>query len=231
VGAIVCISAANAGATSQDLKTGYIVGATPWKQQIGLVLGVLASVFAIGGTLFLLHHSGFGPIGSDKLPAPQGTLMATLIKGILGQNLQWGFVFVGAALAVMIQVCGLSSLAWAVGAYLPLSTTMPIFVGGVMRLIAEKMSGRKEESEISSGMLYSTGLVAGGSIGGVLIAALSAVTWKALAGDHDHLLARLNIGLVEYQGAAADLIALVVFGLLCALLVRTAQKKVEGLEP
>ena len=109
----------------------------------------------------------FGPIGSDKLPAPQGTLMATLIQGILGQKLQWGFVFVGAGLAVAIQVMGISALAWAVGAYLPLSTTMPIFVGGVVRFIVERMTGREEqESEVSSGMLYSTGLVAGGSFRG-----------------------------------------------------------------
>ena len=235
VGAIVCVSAANAGATSQDLKTGYIVGATPWKQQVGLVLGVFASVFAIGGTLFLLHQSGFGPIGSDQLPAPQGTLMATLIKGILGRNLQWSFVFVGAAMAVMIQVCGLSSLAWAVGAYLPLSTTMPIFVGGMMNLIATKLTGRREEeSEISSGMLYSTGLVAGGSIGGVLIAALSAVTWKRLVGAHDNLLeVTRNLfvkgGASAWQGPFADWIAVVVFGFLCFLLVRTARRKIEGL--
>ncbi|MBI4161046.1 MAG: oligopeptide transporter, OPT family [Acidobacteria bacterium] len=229
VGAIVCIAAANAGATSQDLKTGYIVGATPWLQQIGLGIGVFASVFAIGGTLFLMHNSGYGPIGSDKLPAPQGTLMATLIQGILGQNLQWGFVFVGAALAVMIQVMGISALAWAVGAYLPLSTTMPIFVGGMMRLIAEKAAGRKEESELSSGMLYSTGLVAGGSIGGVLIAALSAVPWNG-----GNLLEVVNIGhrlgFVAKQGAAADLVALFIFGFLCFLLLRTARKKIEGLD-
>lgn len=229
VGAIVCIAAANAGATSQDLKTGYIVGATPWLQQIGLVIGVFASVFAIGGTLFLMHHSGYGPIGSDKLPAPQGTLMATLIQGILGQNLQWGFVFVGAALAVMVQVMGISSLAWAVGAYLPLSTTMPIFIGGMMRLIAERVGDKREESEVSSGMLYSTGLVAGGSIGGVLIAALSAVPW-----GEGNLLEIVNMGhrwgIVAMQGVAADLIALAVFGFLCLLLLRAARKKIAGME-
>src|SRR5437867_2610300 len=175
VGTIVSVAAANAGATSQDLKTGFIVGATPYRQQVRFIIGVFASAFAIGVTLFLMHSSPFfGPIGSDKLPAPQGTLMATLIQGILGQKLQWGFVFVGAGLAVAIQVMGISALAWAVGAYLPLSTTMPIFVGGVVRFIVERMTGREEqESEVSSGMLYSTGLVAGGSVAGVLIAALS----------------------------------------------------------
>ncbi len=234
VGAIVCIAAANAGATSQDLKTGFIVGATPRLQQIGLVIGVFASVFAIGGTLFLMHHSGYGPIGSDKLPAPQGTLIATLIRGILGGDLQWTFVLVGAAMAVMVQVMGISALAWAVGAYLPLSTTMPIFVGGMVRLVAEKMSGRKEESEVSSGMLYSTGLVAGGSIGGVLIAALSAITWGPIVFGEDNLLQAISsfgrgIGFL-HEGAGADIIAIVIFGGLCYLLYRVARKKVEGLE-
>jgi hypothetical protein len=106
------------------LKTGYIVGATPWRQQVGLVIGVLASTFAIGITLFVMHQSGWGPIGSDRLPAPQGTLMATLIKGILGGNLQWTFVFVGAAMAVRSGRQGVGALR-AVGAYLRLSA-MPI---------------------------------------------------------------------------------------------------------
>src|SRR5213594_2020274 len=179
VGAIVSTAAANAGATSQDLKTGFIVGATPYRQQVGFIIGVFASAFAIGITLFLMHHSPFfGPIGSDKLPAPQGTLMATLIQGILGHKLQWGFVLVGAALAVSVQVMGISALAWAVGSYLPLSTTMPIFVGGAVRFIVEKLTGREEqETEVSSGMLYSTGLVAGGSVAGVLIAGISMIEW------------------------------------------------------
>jgi putative OPT family oligopeptide transporter len=231
IGGVVCVAAANAGATSQDLKTGYIVGATPRLQQIGLMIGVVASVFAIGGTLFLLHNSGYGPIGSDKLPAPQPTLIATIIKGILGGNLQWAFVLVGAALAVMIQV-GISALAWAVGAYLPLSTTMPIFVGGLMRLIAEKMTGEKQESEISSGMLYSTGLVAGGSIGGVLIAALSAYTWVGADGNETNPLAQLqSFGLslhFLHEGWQADVIAVLCFAALGWLLVSAARKKIEA---
>ena len=119
VGAIVCIAAANAGATSQDLKTGYLVGATPLYQQLGLVIGVLVSVAVIGFTLIGMHNSAWGPIGSERLPAPQGTLMATIIQGVLSRDLPWGFIFVGGALAVMVQLCGVSGLAWAVGAYLP----------------------------------------------------------------------------------------------------------------
>jgi putative OPT family oligopeptide transporter len=233
VGAIVSTAAANAGATSQDLKTGFIVGATPWRQQVGFIIGCFTSAFAIGGTLFLMHHSSWGPIGSDKFPAPQGTLMATLIQGILGQKLQWGFVFIGAALAVMIQVMGISALAWAVGAYLPLSTTMPIFVGGFVRFIVERMTGREEkEGEVTPGMLYSTGLVAGGSIGGVLIAAMSMIEWGP-PGHESKLLPLCNLGerwgIMKAQGAAADLIALLVFTGLCVVLARAARKKVKGL--
>ncbi|HEY3174288.1 MAG TPA: oligopeptide transporter, OPT family [Candidatus Polarisedimenticolia bacterium] len=229
VGAVVCIAAANAGATSQDLKTGYIVGATPKLQQYGLIIGVLASVFAIGGTLWLLHTSTFGPIGSDKLPAPQGTLMATLIMGILAQNLQWGYVFVGMALAVVIQLCGVGALAWAVGAYLPISTTFPIFVGGMMRVVADKIKGRHEESELSSGMLYATGLVAGGSIAGIVIAMLSSVPWPgtqefANMGQYLNLNHRMHF--LDGLGLWGDLLATAAFGALCFFLVRAAQKDI-----
>ncbi|HEU4402444.1 MAG TPA: oligopeptide transporter, OPT family [Candidatus Polarisedimenticolia bacterium] len=232
IGAIVSIAAANAGATSQDLKTGYIVGATPWRQQVGFIIGVFASAFAVGGTLFLMHHApGFGPIGSDKLPAPQGTLMATLIQGILGQKLQWGFVFVGAGLAVAIQVMGISALAWAVGAYLPLSTTMPIFVGGVVRFIVEKMTGREEsESEVSSGMLYSTGLVAGGSVAGVLIAGMSMIEWNHHEMDLLKWIQNHSGHLVQLQGKYANLVAVIVFAGLCYLQFRNGRRKIDEIE-
>ncbi len=232
IGAIVSTAAANAGATSQDLKTGFIVGATPWRQQVGFIIGVFASAFAIGGTLFLMHHSpSFGPIGSDKLPAPQGTLMATLIQGILGQKLQWGFVFVGAGLAIAVQVMGISALAWAVGAYLPLSTTMPIFVGGVVRFVVEKMTGREEqESEVSSGMLYSTGLVAGGSVAGVLIAGMSMIEWNEHKNNLLQWIQDHSGRLVEHQGAFADLVALIVFAGLCYLQFRTGRKTIEEID-
>ncbi|HKY31891.1 MAG TPA: oligopeptide transporter, OPT family [Candidatus Polarisedimenticolia bacterium] len=229
VGAVVCIAAANAGATSQDLKTGFIVGATPYRQQLGLIIGVLASVFAIGLTLDLLHNSVYGPIGSDKLPAPQPTLMATLIKGLLAQNLPWGYVFAGMALAVVIELCGVGSLAWAVGAYLPISTTFPIFVGGMMKKLTDRMSRRQTESELSSGMLYSTGLVAGGSIAGILIAVLSSISLDE-GGDHPNLGAWLNVGhrmgLPAALGSAGDLLAAAAFAVLCFILVRAARKDI-----
>ena len=136
VGAIVCIAAANAGNTSQDLKTGYIVGATPIYQQIGLAIGVVTSSFVIGMTVLYMHRV-FG-IGSADVAAPQATLMATLIKGLLSQNLPWGLVLVGVFISVTLELCGVHSLSFAVGAYLPIATTAPIFAGGMVRWWVER---------------------------------------------------------------------------------------------
>ncbi|CAN5763539.1 oligopeptide transporter, OPT family [soil metagenome] len=188
VGGMICIAAANAGATSQDLKTGYIVGATPKYQQLALFVGAIVSSLAIGATIQILdrptqemveqgiHHA----IGTDKYPAPQGTLMATLIKGILSFNLDWQFVIVGAAIALVMELCGIKALSFAIGIYLPLSTTLPIFIGGAIRGIAE-WAGRKkgevkneEEDDLGKGNLFATGLVAGGAVAGVVVAFLLA---------------------------------------------------------
>jgi putative OPT family oligopeptide transporter len=190
VGGIVCIAAANAGATSQDLKTGFLVGATPKSQQIGLLVGVVASSLAIGLTVKILDNAHVDPstglvvhaIGSAKLPAPQATLMATLIKGLLAHNLDWQFVLVGAFLSVTVELCGVSALAFAVGAYLPLSTTLPIFIGGLVRFISDKRTGAKADDELGPGNLFSTGLVAGGALAGVLYAMLAAKYDERLAG-------------------------------------------------
>jgi putative OPT family oligopeptide transporter len=182
VGGMVCIAAANAGATSQDLKTGFLVGATPRYQQLGLMIGAVAAALAIGLTVQVLDNARLDPVTGQmlhdigtKFPAPQGTLMATLIKGVLGQNLDWQFVLVGAFLSVTMELCGVSALAFAVGAYLPLSTTLPIFVGGVIRWVADRRNGVKEgaEAEMGPGNLFSTGLVAGGTLAGVFVALLS----------------------------------------------------------
>ncbi len=184
VGGMVCIAAANAGATSQDLKTGYLVGATPRAQQIGLVIGCVAAAFAIGFTVQILDNAHLDvatgavvhAIGSEQFPAPQGTLMATLIKGLLAANLDWQYVLVGVFISVTMELCGVRSLAFAVGAYLPLSTTLPIFVGGAIRFLADKTAGRKEGegTETGTGELFSTGLIAGGALTGVLVAVLTA---------------------------------------------------------
>jgi putative OPT family oligopeptide transporter len=185
VGSMICIAAANAGATSQDLKTGYIVGATPKYQQIALFVGAIVSSLAIGFTIQILDQptaemSAQGithAIGSDKFPAPQGTLMATLIKGLLSFNLDWQFVLVGVFLAVTMELCGVKSLSFAVGAYLPLSTTLPIFAGGVVKGIVDWRMAKKnettEDAELGKGSLFATGLVAGGALAGVFVALLS----------------------------------------------------------
>jgi len=170
VGAVVCIAAANAGNTSQDLKTGYIVGATPLYQQLGLVIGVLTSALVIGLTTLYLHRV-FG-IGSQAIAAPQATLMATIIKGLLSQNLPWGLVLVGVFIAVTLELCGIHSLSFAVGAYLPIATTAPIFAGGLVRWWVEYSTSVREESELGAGTLFSSGLIAGGSICGILFAVL-----------------------------------------------------------
>jgi putative OPT family oligopeptide transporter len=170
VGAVVCIAAANAGATSQDLKTGYIVGATPVYQQYGLIIGVLASALIIGYTTLYLHD--VMTVGSNALPAPQATLMATIIKGLLSQNLPWGLVLVGVFISVTLELCGIHSLSFAVGSYLPIATTAPIFAGGLVRAYVEKQTGKVEESEVGSGTLFSSGLIAGGSLAGILYAIL-----------------------------------------------------------
>ena len=170
VGAIVCIASANAGGTSQDLKTGYIVGATPRYQQIGLIIGVLTSALVIGMTTLYLHR--VMGIGSTSLPAPQATLMATIIKGLLSQNLPWGLVLVGVFITVTLELCGIHSLSFAVGSYLPIATTAPIFAGGLVRAYVEKRTGRAEESEVGAGTLFSSGLIAGGSLAGILYAVL-----------------------------------------------------------
>lgn len=170
VGAVVCIAAANAGNTSQDLKTGYLVGATPLYQQLGLLIGVTASALSIGFTTLYLHRV-FG-IGSAAIAAPQATLMATIIRGLLSQNLPWGLVLVGVFVSITLELCGIRSLSFAVGSYLPIATTAPIFAGGLVRWWVERSTGQSQESDLGAGTLFSSGLIAGGSICGILYAVL-----------------------------------------------------------
>ena len=244
VGSIVCIAAAIAGATSQDLKTGYIIGATPVKQQLGLIIGVLASVAVIGFTVLMLHNA-LG-IGSSNLPAPQATLMATVIKGLLSQNLPWGLVIVGMGIAAVMELSGVRSLPFAVGAYLPLSVSSPIFMGGLIKLIVDKKKNKKEEeSDIGPGALFSSGLIAGGALTGILIAALMGITASVDAAGNDisvldkiHLFF-LNIFPGSTEGAASifeyleesvlfggvDLYSAVIFFVLAAILFKFAMAK------
>lgn len=211
VGGMICIAAANAGATSQDLKTGYIVGATPRYQQLALFIGAIVSSFAIGIIVKVLdtptpellaqgiHHA----IGSPMYAAPQATLMATLTRGILSFNLDWQFVVVGAFLAVTVELCGINALAFAIGLYLPLSTTFPIFFGGAIKGFIDWRASRRqqtaEESELSQGNLFATGLVAGGALTGVIVAILYVFLTDAMQSlSTEHFLSHL-IGVGGYQ--------------------------------
>ncbi len=234
VGSMICIAAANAGATSQDLKTGYIVGATPRYQQIALFVGAIVSSLVIGyvvkvldtPTLEMQAQGIRHAIGTESFPAPQGTLMATLIKGLLSFNLDWQFVLVGVFLAVTIELCGVKSLSFAVGAYLPLSTTLPIFAGGVIKGIvdwrAESKKEQKDDEDLGKGSLFATGLVAGGALAGVIVALLS-VNENISAS-----LANINLEhtLIEKLGTEGYyLLGFGFFVLLGAILYRVATRK------
>jgi putative OPT family oligopeptide transporter len=219
VGAVVCIAASIAGATSQDLKTGFLVGATPIRQQVGLIIGVLTASFVIGITTLYLHR--IMVIGSTSLPAPQATLMATIIKGLLSQNLPWGLVLVGVFISVTLELCGIRSLSFAVGSYLPIATTAPIFVGGLVRWFVERKTGQSQESEISSGTLFSSGLIAGGSLAGILYAALFGRNIISAADDAG------TVGLIPFlhSGTAGTLGGGLLFLVLAVVLARAGRKQ------
>jgi putative OPT family oligopeptide transporter len=221
VGAVVCIAAAIAGATSQDLKTGFIVGATPVSQQIGLVVGVVTAAFVIGATTLYLHD--VMTIGSNALPAPQATLMSTIIRGLLSQNLPWGLVLVGVFISVTLELCGIRSLSFAVGSYLPIATTAPIFVGGLVRWWVERKTGQRDESEISSGTLFSSGLIAGGSLAGILYAALYGRNLLPEADSAE------TLGLIPFlhEGTVGMVAGGLLFAALAMIVVRVAARKVQ----
>ncbi len=170
IGSIICIVAAISGDTSQDLKTGYLLGSTPRKQQIGEIIGVVASAFAIGGTLYLLNSAwGFG---SDELAAPQATLMKMIIEGVMGGNLPWGLVFVGVFIAVLVEVVGIPVLPFAIGVYLPVHLNACIMVGGLIRLATDKLKCAEEKKKAitNDGILFCSGMIAGEGIIGLLLA-------------------------------------------------------------
>jgi len=287
IGGVVAIASANAGATSQDLKTGYLVGATPVKQQIGLIVGVLAASFAIGGTLILMNKgleeftpnviainlaqlpegvkvesqnythagknyvlvnalgSGEVPdgkylynadtqqieiqwvqgIGSAKAAAPQARLMATVINGILTQRLPWRLVLLGVFLVIGVELLGVRSLSFAVGSYLSIATTMAIFVGGMVRWLAERGQEKSSdaESEVSPGSLYSSGLIAAGGVIGLL-----AIIIKVLEDAGWMTPDRFNVG-GRLLGSLAtnNWMGVVMFALLAVSLLVFARKKLE----
>ncbi len=173
IGSVICIVAAISGDTSQDLKTGYILGSTPKKQQIGEVIGVVAAALAIGGTLYLLDTAwGFG---SEELAAPQATLMKMIVEGVLSAELPWNLVLVGAFIAVLIEVIGIPVLPFAIGIYLPVHLNACIMVGGLVRLAFDKMKKEKEEKEaiVSDGILFCSGMIAGEGLVGIILALLA----------------------------------------------------------
>ncbi|MBQ3037580.1 MAG: oligopeptide transporter, OPT family, partial [Clostridia bacterium] len=170
IGSIICIVAAISGDTSQDLKTGFLLGATPKKQQIGEIIGVVASAFAIGGTLYLLDSAwGFG---TEELAAPQATLMKMIIEGVMNAELPWNLVFIGVFIAVLIEIVGIPVLPFAIGVYLPVHLNACIMIGGLIRLAFDKMKKDKEKKDaiISDGILYCSGMIAGEGLAGIILA-------------------------------------------------------------
>ena len=171
IGSVVCIVAAIAGDTAQDLKTGFILGATPWKQQLGELVGVVASALAIGGVLVLLHRAwGFG---SEAISAPQATLMKVIVEGMMDGGLPWGLLAVGAGLAALLALFRVSVMPVAIGLYLPVGLGVTMFAGGMVRLAVERMRGAAPADGGDTGTLFSAGLVAGEGLCGIVLALLS----------------------------------------------------------
>lgn len=174
IGSIICIVSAIAGDSSQDLKTGYILGATPKKQQLGEIVGVVASALAIGGTLYLLDSAwGFG---SDELGAPQATLMKLIVEGVMGGDLPWVLVFIGVFIAIAVELIGIPVLPFAIGVYLPVQLNACIMVGGIIRLAFDKIKGKKAEHKeeiVNDGILFCSGMIAGEGLVGIVLALLA----------------------------------------------------------
>lgn len=205
IGSIICIVAAISGDTSQDLKTGYLLGATPKKQQIGEVIGVIASALAIGGTLYLLDSAwGFG---TDALAAPQATLMKMIVEGVMEGNLPWGLVFIGAFIGIAVEIVGIPVLPFAIGVYLPIHLSVCIMAGGVVRLIFDKLKKEEEKKNaiISDGILFCSGMIAGEGLVGILLAVL------AITGVDKVIDVSGDLGFSEPVG---NIVSLVVFGLI-----------------
>ena len=177
IGGIICVIAAIAGDTSQDLKTGFLVGATPKKQQIGELIGVAVSAVAIGAILYLLSNA-WGGYGTEDLPAPQAVLMKMIVEGVMGGNLPWNLVFVGVFIALVVEVLGIPVLPFAIGLYLPIYLSVPMVLGGLLRWYLEKRkyaSEKAKDNVVQSGVLYSSGLIAGEGIVGILLAVLAVI--------------------------------------------------------
>ena len=224
IGSIICIIAAIAGDTSQDLKTGFLVGATPKKQQIGELIGCVVSAIAIGGILYLLNKAwGFG---SAELAAPQATLMKMVVEGVMGGNLPWALVFMGVFIAIIVEILGIPVLPFAIGLYLPIHLSTPIMAGGLVRLFLEKKKYASEKAKtetVQSGILYTSGLIAGEGIIGILLAVCAIIPLKSkgiMLGDFLNLSGKISLGNIG---------GLVFFGLLILTILKFTiwNKKIE----
>lgn len=198
IGSIICVIAAIAGDTSQDLKTGYILGATPKKQQIGELIGVVASAIAIGGVLYLLN-SAWG-YGSTELPAPQATLMKMIVEGIMDSNLPWTLVLIGVFIAIIVEILQVPVMPFAIGLYLPFQLSTCIMVGGVIRLVLDKKKTNDEAAKkrsIDNGVLYCSGMIAGEGLVGILLAIFAIIPVGGVTlGDKLDLSGTLNLGAI-----------------------------------
>lgn len=214
IGSIICVIAAIAGDTSQDLKTGFIVGATPAKQQVGELIGVVASGFAIAGVMSLLNKAwGFG---SAEIPAPQATLMKMIVEGIMDAKLPWVLVFMGVFLALALEVLRVPVMPFAIGLYLPIYLSCGIMVGGVIRLFLDKKkeAEAKKKEMISNGTLYCAGMIAGEGLVGILMAVLAIIK----VGDNS--IGAIIGGLFNLSGAAGNIVGLIVLALMILSLLK-----------
>ena len=211
IGSIICIVAAIAGDTSQDLKTGYLLGSTPKKQQIGELIGVFASALAIGATLYLLDKAwGFG---SEELAAPQATLMKMIIEGVMENNLPWNLVFIGVFIAIVVEVVGIPVLPFAIGIYLPVQLNACIMVGGLVRLAFDKMNRKEEEKKniVNDGILFCSGMIAGEGLVGILLALLAVFGVDKMIDLS---------GMINLSPVVSNIGSLVVFGLVILSLLK-----------
>jgi putative OPT family oligopeptide transporter len=215
IGTVVAVAASIAGDISQDLKAGYILGATPKRQQFSELVGAISSAFFIAFAVVLLGEA-FG-FGSTEIPAPQATLMKTVVDGVLQANLPWGLVLIGAAFAIVAELLSVPSLPFAVGIYLPLSTMTPIFVGGVIKDIIEKVTRKRAtdfaEKQTDAGVLLGSGLIAGEGIMGIMVAGIAFYLGRRPEG--------LAFGL---SGVAGEIVSFAMFLLLGFYLFRVASK-------
>lgn len=213
IGSIICIVAAMAGDTSQDLKTGYILGATPKKQQIGELLGTVVSAFTIGGVLLLLNSAW--QFGSTELAAPQATLMKMITEGVMDGNLPWSLIIIGVFTAIVIEILGIPVLPVAIGLYLPLELSSTIMVGGLIRWVVDKKSSDSEKNnEAGGGILFCSGLIAGEGLVGIILAILTVMG----VSDYLDLSGSINTGLIGS-------IALMVIMIVCVTISGLSKKK------